>query len=61
MAKGKKMGCSGAKKKEKSSYITKEIQELCNTEEFAETMKLVRTSLVNPGMELVWEVELEKE
>lgn len=48
--KGKKLGCPGAK--EKSSYLTKEIIELYDSEEWASTKELIEKSLENPGMEL---------
>ena len=54
MRKGKQLGCSGAKKEKSdySTYITKELEELINSEAFASTVKLVEESIENPGMDL---------
>ena len=52
MRKGKQMGCPGASKKEKSSYLTKEMRELYDSPEFASTKLLVEESIKNPDMEL---------
>ncbi len=54
MRKGKKMGCPGAsdKKKETSSYLTLDMQELYDSPEFASTKKLVEGSITNSGMDL---------
>ena len=54
MSKGKKMGCPGAsdKKKETSSYLTLDMQELYDSPEFASTKILIEESIKKPGMEL---------
>ncbi len=54
-AKGKKMGCGGAKKKEKSFYLTKEIQAMCELPIWQPTMELIEKAKQNPGMDLEWE------
>ena len=53
-AKGKKMGCGGAKKKEKSFYLTKEIQEMCALPIWKPTMEFIEKAKQNPGMDLEW-------
>lgn len=57
MSKGKKMDCPGAsdKKKETSSYLTLDMQELYDSPEFASTKILIEESIKNPGMDLTFE------
>lgn len=50
IAKGKKMGCGGAK--EKSSFTEQEINYIINSEIFKTTLDLVEASIKNPGMDL---------
>lgn len=52
--KGKKMGCSGAKKEKSdySKYLSRDIQELIEQPEFASTVKMVEESIKNPGKDL---------
>lgn len=55
MRKGKKMGCSGAKKEksETSSYLTKPILKLCEeVPEFTLTKQLVDASIEDPGKDI---------
>ena len=56
ISKGKKMNCPGAndKKKETSSYLTLDMQELYDSPEFASTKILIEKSIDNPNMELDW-------
>jgi hypothetical protein len=52
--KGVKLGCKNAKenKKENSSYLTLEIKELYDSEEFATTKQLVEASIKDPNKSL---------
>lgn len=57
VSKGKKMNCPGARddKKETSSYLTLNMQELYNSPEFASTKILIEESIKNPGQDLIFE------
>ena len=65
MRKGKKLGCSGAKKKEKShysTYLTKDILALCEEmPDLAYTKNLVEASLRNPGKDIEFYIEQTEE
>ena len=52
MAKGKKMGCKGAKKKEKSYFLTAIMKELFGLPDWKTTMTLIDFAEKNPGMDL---------
>jgi hypothetical protein len=54
MAKGKKLGCKGAKNQEKSYFITAAMKDLFAQPEWVETIKLVKEAEKNPGMDLEW-------
>lgn len=57
---GKKLGCSGAKKKEKSdysTYITKEMEKTITDPEFAKTLEMVEESIKNPGQDLFKDID----
>lgn len=57
--KGKKMGCSGAKKEKSdySTYLTKDVRETMKHPEFARTVEMVEESIKNPGQDLFKDVD----
>ena len=56
--KGKALGCSGAKKKEKSVYLTKDILKLCEEiPEFAYTLELLNASIKDPGKDIEYYIK----